>query len=558
MTAPFYRREWLAGDFAAGLSVAAVALPVGLAYADIVGVPAEMGVYAGIFPVLAYAVFGSSRQLVVGPDTATCLLLAASVAPLSGGDPARHVALVSAVTLLSGVLFLIAGAARLGFLARFLSRPILTGFMNGVALVVAAGQLPKIFGYPSQAEEPLPRLAEFLWRVGDSHPATTLVGLAAFGALLVLGRVIPRVPGALIVVAAAVAAAVWFDLGARGVGLTGPVPAGLPTLGLPALAPGTWRDLLPDAVGVTLIAFTSGMLSAESYARRGGYAVDANRELFAMGAANLVAGVAQGFAVAGTDSRTAVNAAAGARTRLAAVVAALTMLAAAFLLSDLIAQAPVAVFSAVVVVAVLGLFDIAGLRAFWAMSPREAAISVATTLGVVTLGVLPGVLLAVILSLAWLLSVALNPSDAVLGRAPGRAGFHNVADLPEAVTTPGLLLYRFESNIVFFNADAFCARLEAAIAAQTTPVEWVVVDFGPVSLIDASALMRLDELRESLAQRGVTLGVARARRNLGRAFQQDWTRARAASPPAPVFDSLKKAVAAFQARKDAASTAKGA
>ncbi|MGF1660493.1 MAG: SulP family inorganic anion transporter [Rubrimonas sp.] len=542
----------LAGDLAAGLSVAAVALPVGIAYADIVGVAAEMGVYAGIFPVFAYALLGSSRQLVIGPDTATCLLLAASVTPLAGGDPARHVALVSAVTLLSGALFLMAGAARLGFFASFLSRPILTGFMNGVAIVVAAGQLPKIFGYASEAEEALPRLAEFARRVSESHPATALVGLGAVAGLFGLKRLAPRLPGALIVVAGAVAAAAWLDLGAQGVALTGAVPAGLPAAGLPALEPETWRSLLPDAAGVTLIAFTSGMLTAQSYARRGGYAVDANRELFAMGAANLVAGATQGFAVAGTDSRTAVAAASGARTRLAAVFAALTMLAAAFLLSDLIAQAPAAAFGAVVLVAVLGLFDIAGLRAFWAMSPREAAISVATTLGVLTLGVLPGVLLAVILSLAWLLAMALNPSDAVLGRAPGVAGFHNVADFTEAETTPGLLLYRFESNIVFFNADAFCAQLEAAIAAQPAPVEWVVLDLGPVSLIDATALMRFDDLRESLAKRGVTLAVARARRNLARAFRGDWARARLAARPTPVFDTLKTATAAFHARNRAA------
>ena len=322
-----YRRAWLGGDLAAGLSVAAVALPVGVAYADIVGAPPEMGIYAAIFPMLAYALLGSSRHLVVGPDAATCILLAASVAPLAGGDPARHLALVAAATLLTGALFIAAGAARLGFFASFLSRPILTGFMNGIALVVAAGQLPKIFGYPSAADEPLARLAEFVRLLGESNGATAAVGMIAVTALLALRKAAPRVPGALVVVAAAVAASALFDLGGRGVALTGAVPASLPTPGLPSLSAETWRDLLGDAAGIMLISFTGGMLSAQSFARRGGYAVDANQELFACGVSNLVAGVTQGFAVAGTDSRTAVNMASGANSQLSVIVAALTMLA---------------------------------------------------------------------------------------------------------------------------------------------------------------------------------------------------------------------------------------
>ena len=541
-----YRRAWLGGDLAAGLSVAAVALPVGVAYADIVGAPPEMGIYAAIFPMLAYALLGSSRHLVVGPDAATCILLAASVAPLAGGDPARHLALIAAATLLTGALFIAAGAARLGFFASFLSRPILTGFMNGIALVVAAGQLPKIFGYPSAADEPLARLAEFVRLLGESNGATAAVGLTAVAALLALRKAAPRVPGALVVVAAAVAASALFDLGGRGVALTGAVPASLPTPGLPSLSAETWRDLLGDAAGIMLISFTGGMLSAQSFARRGGYAVDANQELFACGVSNLVAGVTQGFAVAGTDSRTAVNMASGANSQLSVIVAAMTMLAALFALSGPLALAPAPAFGAVVLVAVLGLFDFAGLRQFWRMSWREAAISLAATLGVLTLGVLPGVVLAVALSLVWVLSATLNPTVAVLGRLPGLAGFHNIADHPEARTEPGLLLYRFEANLLFFNVDAFCAGLRAAMRASPAPVRWAVIDFSPVSLIDASALLRLDELRAELAIEGVTLAISGARRNLRSRFDARWVSAEVDAGPRRRFDSLDAALAAFR------------
>jgi MFS superfamily sulfate permease-like transporter len=334
------------------------------------------------------------------------------------------------------------------------------------------------------------------------------------------------------------------------VALTGAIPASLPTFTLPLLEPGVWRDLLGDAAGIMLISFTGGMLSAQSFARRTGEGVDADTDLVAGGVANIVAGLTQGFAVAGTDSRTAVNIAAGARTQLSVIVAALAMLAALFMLSGPLAMAPAPVFGAVVLVAVLGLFDIAGLRRFWAMSRREALISAATTLGVVVLGVLPGVLLAVGLSLVWLLAMALRPTDAILGRVPGLPGHHDVTHHADALTTPGLLLYRFESNIVFFNADRLASRLLAALDTAQTPVRWVVVDLAPVSLVDATAVMRLDELRTEVAKRGVTLAVAAARTHLARAFSERWAVERVAGTTRLRFPTLDAATAAFIAAQD--------
>jgi high affinity sulfate transporter 1 len=541
-----YRRGWLAADVSAGLAVAAVALPVGVAYADLLGVPVQMGLYAAIFPMLAYALFGSSRQLIVGPDAATTILLAAGVAPMAGGDPARAAALATAATLMTGALFLVAGAARLGFIASFLSRPILAGFMNGVAVVILASQGPKLLGYPSEGAETLTRLRDLALNVGDSHGPTAALGLGAVAALLAARRIAPRAPMALVVLAVCIWAVGAFDLGALGVRLTGPVSGGLPHPVLPALDPADWRALLGDAAGVALISFTSGQLVAQAFARRNGYEVDANQELRAYGVANLLAGLTQGFAVSGATSRTAVNDAMGGRSPLASLIAAAAMAGAVAFLAPWLALAPGAAFAAVVTAAVVGLFDVGAIRTLARMSWREAAISGATTLGVIVLGVLPGVVLAVGLSLLWLLTVAMRPEDAVLGRVPGLSGHHSLSGRPDARTVPGLMLWRFEASIVFFNADHFAERLKAAMRAQPEPVRWVVVDFSTVNVVDATAVARFDELRAELAAQGVKLGAARVRRSIGRAFREAWVRERAGTARGMVFTTLNGAIRAYE------------
>jgi high affinity sulfate transporter 1 len=546
-----YDRRWLPKDVLAGLSVAAIALPVGLAYAALAGAPPIVGIYSAIFPLLAYTLLGSSRQLIIGPDAATCLLVAASLAPLAGGDPERYLALLSVFTLVTGALYLIAGAARLGFIATFLSQPILTGYLNGIALIILVGQLPKLLGYPSTTSEFVPQLQEALGAIGLSHPPTALLGLTLLAGLLILGRIAPVVPGALLAVVAGGAAVAMFDLQALGVAVTGELPGGLPTPHFALFEPAVYRSLVHDAAAVVLISFASGMLTAKSFARRNHAEIDANQELIAFGASNLVSGLAQGFTVTGADSRTAVNAAVGGRTQLVGIVAAGAMLFALAFLKTPLALVPTAALAAVIAASAIGLFDLAGLRGLVRMSWREGLLSLGTTLGVLVLGVLPGVMLAIALSLAWLLMVASRPQDAVLGRMPGLRGFHSVADYPQASTVPGLLLYRFEANLVFFNVDHFGERLRAAIQASRTPVEWVVVDASPINWIDATALQRLAELRSELAARNITLAFARARLSLNRAFNPSWV---AASPGMGLrrFPTLKAAVHAFERRNASA------
>ncbi len=547
-----YQRAWLPSDLAAGLSVAAIALPVGIAYSSLAGVPPVVGIYSAIFPLFAYAVFGSSRQLMTGPDAATCTMVAASLGALAGGDAERYLALMVVLTLMTGVFYVIAGFIRLGFIANFLSRPILTGFLNGIALIIIVGQLPKLLGYTSEAGDFFPKLIEVLQRLDRTDLATVILGLGLLALLLLVRRFLPKVPAALVVVIAGIIAVVLFGLDERGVVVLGEVPAGLPTFHFAIFDYQTYEFLLRDAAGLMLISFTSGVLTAKSFARRNRYEIDANQELIGFGAANIASGIAQGFPVTGADSRTAVNNAMGGKSQLVGIVAGATMLVILFFLTGPLAYVPQTGLAAVIIISAIGLFDFRELRTLYAISYRELALSISTTLGVLLLGVLPGVLLAVVLTLLWLLSVESRPHDATLGRVAGIKGFHSVADFPESKTLPGLLIYRFDADLVFFNTDYFKQRVQAAIAASETPVEWVVVDASPINVLDATAIQKIDELREELAAQGIVLAHARAKRSLARFFNGKWVAERRSEHKDYDFPTLRTAVKAFQKRPGAA------
>ncbi len=544
-----YDRSWLRSDLGAGLSVAAVALPVGIAYADLAGVPAVYGMYSAIFPLLAYALFGSSRQLMTGPDAATCIIVAASLGPLAGGDPAKYLTLMLILTLLTGVLYIVAGFARLGFIANFLSQPILTGYLNGVALFIIAGQLQKLFGYSGEATGFFPKLVEFFRRLDQSHLPTLWFGLGMLAALVVLRRLGPRLPAALFVVVAGIAAVAAMDLDQGGVAVLGNVPAGLPPLHLQHIELREVTELFLNAVGITLVSFTSGVLTAKSFARRNHYEISANQELIAFGACNIASGLAQGFPVTGADSRTAVNNAMGGKTQLVGLTAAAAMLLVLFFLTEPLAYVPTAALAAVIMVSAVGLFDWRELRHLYAVSHRELLLSVATTLGVLILGVLPGVLLAVTLSLLWLLSVVSKPHQGELGRVKGMKGFHHTVDYPEAKTIPGLVIYRFDSNLVFFNADYFRDGLRDVITSAQTPVEWLVVDASPINVIDYSALQKFDEIREELDAAGIVLASARVKSNLYNFFDRDWIEKRRGRNSEYDFVTVNSAVRAFKRHK---------
>ncbi len=545
-----YKMSWLGSDIGAGLSVAAVALPVGIAYSEIAGVPAVIGMYAAIFPLFAYALFGSSRQLITGPDAATCMMMAAALGPLAGGDPARYMALVTIMTLIVGGFYIVAGIARMGFIASFLSRPILVGFLNGIAFFIIAGQLPKLLGYSVEAGDFFPKLVEIVEKLGTTHMPTAILGVGSIIALVALRRIMPRLPGALVVIVIGIVLVAWLDLDQKGVAILGTVPSGLPEFfHFPALPMHDLPSIFRDAAGLALVSFTSGILTAKSFAQRNNYDIDPNRELIGFGAANMASGLAQGFVVTGADSRTAVNNATGGKSQMVGIVAGGVMLLILFFLTEPLAYVPSVVLAAVVIVSAVHLFDFAALRDFYGMNRIELTFSVGTTLCALILGVLPAVLLGVILTLLLLLAITSRPADAVLGRVPGMKGFHDVKDYPDAETIPGLLLYRFESDIVFYNADYFKSRVLEAVRASATPVEWVVIDASPVNIVDSTAVQKIDQLREALAERGIELMVANKKLSIGRFFVASWVSARWENAEKRSFPTLKSAIRAFKKHK---------
>ncbi len=505
-----YQRAWLPHDLAAGVSVAAVAIPTAVAYAQIMGLQPVIGLYASILPLLVYALFGTSRHLIVNPDAATCALVGTTLAPLAAGNPDTLLSLSITLAFFTGLICVAASFFRLGFVADFLSRPILVGFLNGVAIYIFISQIGKLFGFPMSAHGIIPSAIEFVRKVPQTHVPTLMVGLLTMGVLLGSKRLLPRWPGPLLAVVVAVGLAQWFDLGERGVAVVGHVPAGLPRLRWPEFDAHLLNPLLGGALGVALLSFSNAMIVARSFASKDGYEVDADKEIFALGACQIVSGLSQGFPISGADSRTALNHAMGGRSQLAGLVAAGVMAAVLLFLTVPLAYLPKAALGAILVQAAIGLFDLHEMRRLWKVSWQEFAVAVLTMLGVVGLGVLDGIVLAVVLSILFLLARSSRPPDAVLGRVAGLKGFHDTAHHDLAETRSGLVLYRFSSAIVFFNAPYFKKRALETLASRPN-TRWFVVDGSPVNFMDSTGASAVEDLAREMKQRGVKLGFAQLR-----------------------------------------------
>lgn len=535
-----YDRQNLPADLRAGLSVAAVAVPVGVAYAELAGFNPAVGLYSSILPLLAYALFGTSRQLIVGPDAATCAVVAAAVAPLAGGDPETYLSLSITLAALAAFFCIAAGALKLGALADFLSRPILTGFMNGIALSIVLGQLGKILGFKVAAGGILPRILEVAQRLGETHGPTLAVGLGAFAVLLLVPRVAPRLPASLVAMVAGGVAVALLGLDQQGVAVVGEVPGGLPRLHLPAFPVDRLPELVADAAGLALISFSSAMATARSFAARNGYDVDTDQELTALGAANFASALSQGFAISGGDSRTAVNDAAGGRTRMAGVVAALALAVALAVLTEPLRYVPVPALGAVLVMAALSLVDLPALRVLLRVDRREFVLSLLTTLGVVVTGVVQAILLVVALSLVLFIRAVARPSLEVLGRVPGRRGFHGTGRHEGATTVPGLLVLRFNGPLVFFNAGYFRRSVLAAVAGRED-LRWLVLDMIPMAHFDVTGVLTFAELVDGLVPRGVQVVLAGRQTELA-----DWAKARRVTGMRALsFPTVGEAVRAF-------------
>lgn len=492
-------------DLFAGVSVAAVALPVSIAYAELAGLSPAVGLYASIGPLLAYALFGTSPQLMVNPDAASCAILAAAVAPLAGGDPALYLSLATALTLFTGILCVLASAFKLGALADFLSRPILVGFLNGIALSIFLGQIGKVLGFQVRASRIVPKLLEILSKLPTTQLPTLLVALFSVAVLLLVQRFLTRVPAALAVLVLSAVLVKLLDLPSSGVAVLAPVPAGLPIPSLPQVPLETIPKLLGSAAGLALVLFTSGTITSRSFASRGGYEVDVDRELVAYGVANMASSLAQGFVVTGADSRTAMAVTAGGRTQVTGLVAAAMIALVLLLFTGPLQFVPLDALGVVLIAAALSLLDMASLRQFWRMDRHEFGLSLVTTAGVVALGSINGILVAVTLAVVRFVKHTARPSVELLGEEKGLPGLHSIDRHGQAQAIPGMVLFRFNAPLVFFNADHFKQCALAAVRASGDDLRWFVIDAIPISDVDINGLAVLKDLQQKLASRNVKL-----------------------------------------------------
>jgi high affinity sulfate transporter 1 len=502
-----YRPEWLRHDVTAGLALAAMLVPVGIAYATASGVPGIYGLYATIAALLAYALFGPSRIMVLGPDSSLAAIILGVVLPLSNGDPARAVALASAMALVSGVVCILAGLLRLGFVTELLSKPIRYGFMNGMALAVLVSQLPKLLGFSIESKGPLRDLWAIAAAVLDGKVNWTAAALG--GGTLAVILLVKRwtgFPGILVAVAGATAIAGGLDLAANhGVAVLGAVPQGLPGFSIPWL---TAADLVPVAIGgcaVAIVSFADTSVLSRVFAARSGARVDADQEMIALGAANLASGLFHGFAVGSSSSRTAVAEAAGSRTQLTGVIGALVV---AFLLlaAPLLFQyLPSAALAGVVIASAIGLFEFYDLRRIYRIQRWEFWLSMLCAAGVAVLGAIPGIGIAIGVSVLEFLWAGWRPHWAVLGRTEGVEGYHDVARYPGAHRIPGLVLFRWDAPLFFANAESFSARVQEAVEQAPLGVRRVVVAAEPVTGIDVTASDSLADLDRTLEALGVEL-----------------------------------------------------
>jgi sulfate permease, SulP family len=515
-----YHTGWLRGDVVAGLTVWAVLVPEALAYASIAGVSPVVGLYAAPGALLLYAAFGSSRHLVTGPMSATAALSAAAVADVATPNSAGFLAHTTALAITTGFLALVAGLLRLGFLASFISEPVLKGFIIGLALTIVVGQLPELFGVEKGSGNFFEKLWDLLTRLGQTSGTTLAVGLASLALVLGLRRLAPVVPGSLVAVLAGILSVALLGLDRHGVEIVGQIDSGLPAFGLPGVKAADYLALAPAAAGIMLVGFAEGLGAAKTYAAAHHYEVDANRELLGLGAANLGSGLSSGMVVNGSLSKTAVNGSAGARSQVSGlVVAALTVVTLLFL-TGLFENLPKATLAAVVIAAVVELIDFPALAALYRIATRQLRgiygiaarpdfiAAVAALAGVLVFDTLPGLFIGVVVSLLLLVYRASRPHVAVLGRVPGVPGqYGDVARHPENLPEPGIALLRVEGGLFFANADTVRAAVRAHAAAQGTRV--VVLDAETAPYIDVSAAHMLVQLTADLGRQGVELVIAR-------------------------------------------------
>ena len=505
-----YRSEWLSSDIAAGLVLTTMLIPVGIAYAEASGVPGIYGLYATIFPMLAYALFGPSRIMVLGPDSALAAVIIAVVLPLSHGDPARAIALASAIALVSGIVCIAAGVFRLGFITELLSKPIRYGYMNGIALTVLISQIPKLFGFSIESDGPLSNLVAIGQGIidGKANVAASVLGVGTL-ALILLLKNYQRFPGLLVAVIAATVVTGLLNLDqSAGVKVLGTLPQGLPGLAFPLITLADLQAVVIGGFAVALVSFADTSVLSRTFAARTRTHVDPNQEMIGLGAANLAAGLFQGFAISSSSSRTPVAEAAGAKTQLTGVVGACAVALLLLVAPNLLQHLPSSALAAVVIAAAIGLFEFADLRRIYRIQQWEFWLSMVCFVGVAVFGTIPGIGIAIGMAVIEFLWDGWRPHYAVLGRVDGVRGYHDIKRYPDARLVPGLVLLRWDAPLFFANAELFQDRVLHAIDTSPTSVKRLIVTAEPVTSIDVTSADMLAELQHKLSGAGIELHFA--------------------------------------------------
>lgn len=504
-----YRRGDLRPDLTAGLTVGAMLVPQGMAYAQLAGLPPEIGLYSVTLPLFVYALFGTSRQLAVGPVAVVSLLTASALAPIAAEGTTEYLGAAALLAIMVGAITLALGAVRMGWVTNLLSHPVLVGFTAAAALIIGASQLKHVLGVQIPRTESFgTTLVELGRSLGDVRALTLLIGVVTIVVLLLLKRWKGTFPAALAVVVVGVLVSVTTDLSGRGVGVVGEVPGGLPGLSLPSVSGSLLGQLLPIALTITLVGYMESIAVAKVYARKHRYEVEPNRELVALGASNVAAGVIGGQPVTGGFSRTAVNAAAGARTPLASVISATLIVLVLLFLTGLFTELPQAVLGAVVIVAVIGLFDVAEMRHILAVKRSDAAVMAVTFVATLALGVELGIAVGVLTSLVVMGARIMNPHSAEVGRLPGSEAYRNIERFPEAERIAGIGIVRIDVALNFANVTFLKRRLAALDAAHPEGLRHIVLDGAGINDLDASAESALADLVTEYDERGVTIHLA--------------------------------------------------
>jgi high affinity sulfate transporter 1 len=540
-----YPLSWLTGDVLAGVTVAAYLIPQCMAYGELAGVQPIAGLWAILPPIVLYALFGSSPQLSIGPESTTAVMTAAAIAPLVAHDSSNYANLTALLACTVGIVCLMGYVARLGFLADLLSKPILVGYMAGVAIIMITGQLSKIGGLSVHADKAFGQTLEFLGKMHQVHWPTLMLALVVLIFLFVVQRLFPNAPGPLLAVLLATGLVAGLHLEQHGVAVVGTIPAGFPHLALPDLSAPHLKTIFASAIGIAIVGYSDNVLTARSFAARHQYKIDANQELLALGLANLGNGLMQGFPVSSSGSRTVIGDSLGSKSQVFSLVALVVVVGVLLFLRPLLALFPKAALGAIVIFAAIKLIEVAEFHRLYHFRRTEFVLALTTVVGILLTDILAGVGIAVGLSVIDLFARVARPHDAVLGQVPDLPGLHDIEDWEGATTIPGLVIYRYDAPLCFANVENFKKRAWEAIKAEKMPVEWFVLNTEAIVEVDLTAIDALEEFQAELAANHITFALARVKQNLYAQLKRSGLLQKIG--PDHIFLTLHTAIAAFQA-----------